>query len=744
MHCPYCDQEHPEGIRFCPTTGHELAIATFCTNCGTEIDMSWKVCPNCGGPVNAANSLNSARSKPVLQLKRFPSQILILSVLFLSIIVLGIVIYSRSNHETVTQPEATLIAVPSAVTEGSTTEEYRDAWLTPLPSLKLVELGTSNASALNSIGRLGRGIPQAISASPKGNQIAVGTTTGISIIDVQSYKEIVYIEENAKVTSVAYSPDGSRLTAGLSDGRIVIYDAGNSVLMMEIPYLASFPYYDPNNADYDVIAAFTLDGQYVIGSLESPYYAASVDAFDPASGEKRFSFSAVNPIFGIDCSLDGQYIAVGSAPVSILNAATGEVVQTVSGVNGQIGQVKFDADAKSLAVGTQDNGIFVWDLGSQSIIEHISNQQLQIGTLYHMDFAPDGRGIIFHDDENDIGLYNLETDQLVWSRKTSDLPIYALELDKNSNLVISGGMDGQIRFLSLSNGQEIKQLRSGHRNTGDLDFSPDGSLLAAGHERRIEVWRMPDGLLITELPGASSGLLAFNPNGRSIAVDRGDGVVNLLQLRDGSLIGRFKGGKGIARAIDFLQGGQILASAFDDPIVALESAVDGKIIKDFPGASEPIAASPDGSILAFSSSKDGAPAVALFDTQSGQIVEEIVGDGSFSFRDISFNAEGKLLAAGGGYPGTIVVWDLSTKTEIFRVDDMPANSLAFSPSDPWLLASSSGDGLLRFWDIKNNQMIKEIAAGSNCYETCLAFSPDGKLLVTGSEDGSIRLWGVAE
>ncbi len=518
-------------------------------------------------------------------MRRHPEQILILSVILISITILTIAIYTRPHDGSGTpQPETSAVAAPSAATGGSTAEEYAGAWLTPLSTLELAELSTSNASALSSIGRLGRGIPRAISESPKGNQIAVGTTTGISVIDMQSSREILYIEEHAKVASVSYSPDGSRLVAGLSDGRLVVHDADSGALRTDIQYLSSSPFYDPSSADYDLIAAFALDGQYVIGSLESPYFATSVDAFDAASGEKRFSFPPSNPISDVDCSVDGQYIAVGSAPITILNGATGEVLWTVNGVEGQVGQVKFSADAKSLAIATRDNGIYVWDPNSESVIKHISAQQLQVETVDHMDFAGDGKEIVFNDDSN-IGLFSLETDQLIWHVKTSDDPIYALELKESPDMVISGGMDGLIRFLSVSDRKEIKTLRSGYRKMGDLDFSPDSTLLGAGHWEKVDLWRVPSGILQTELPGGSSGLLAFSPNGKNIAVDRGDGLINLWDLETGSIIGQFKGGRGMATAIDFLQGGEILASAFDDPVVALESVSEGKIIIDFPGSS---------------------------------------------------------------------------------------------------------------------------------------------------------------
>jgi double zinc ribbon protein len=52
MRCPHCGQEHPDSTIFCPTTGRKLIATRYCSNCGAEIQESWRVCPKCGTPVD--------------------------------------------------------------------------------------------------------------------------------------------------------------------------------------------------------------------------------------------------------------------------------------------------------------------------------------------------------------------------------------------------------------------------------------------------------------------------------------------------------------------------------------------------------------------------------------------------------------------------------------------------------------------------------------------------------------------
>jgi hypothetical protein len=63
MHCPYCNQEHPNKTVFCPTTGKKIGALLYCTNCGTEVQPSWKVCPKCGTPIGNAHTAGSVQRR---------------------------------------------------------------------------------------------------------------------------------------------------------------------------------------------------------------------------------------------------------------------------------------------------------------------------------------------------------------------------------------------------------------------------------------------------------------------------------------------------------------------------------------------------------------------------------------------------------------------------------------------------------------------------------------------------------
>ena len=65
-------------------------------------------------------------------------------------------------------------------------------------------------------------------------------------------------------------------------------------------------------------------------------------------------------------------------------------------------------------------------------------------------------------------------------------------------------------------------------------------------------------------------------------------------------------------------------------------------------------------------------------------------------------------------------------------------SLAFAP-DSRVLASSSEDGTVRFWNTADGHVMRQLTGGNGpIWE--IAFSPDGQLLATGAQDGTVGLW----
>jgi WD40 repeat protein len=162
------------------------------------------------------------------------------------------------------------------------------------------------------------------------------------------------------------------------------------------------------------------------------------------------------------------------------------------------------------------------------------------------------------------------------------------------------------------------------------------------------------------------------------------------------------------------------------------------------GAVGPIAFSPDGKILVTSS--DGQ--VRLWDVATQRQIGHLFAAGGLG-GPIAFSRDGNMLAVGSP-DGTVRLWDLATRRQIgtpITVGPQVVYSVSFSPDGkvlttgssylPSNLAFGSEDGTARLWDVATGQQIGSALSGG-----LAVFAPDGTTLVTNGGDTAAHLWSV--
>src|SRR5262249_38595368 len=154
-------------------------------------------------------------------------------------------------------------------------------------------------------------------------------------------------------------------------------------------------------------------------------------------------------------------------------------------------------------------------------------------------------------------------------------------------------------------------------------------------------------------------------------------------------------------------------------------------------------------------SKGGDAVIRLWDVPTGNQLRVLQGNDGESFASLFFSPDNKTLASEPGMGGEKVVrlWDVASGKLLHKLEH-PADILAVSLSpDGKTLASGGKDkkkgidgfkrdgnaSVVRLWDVATGKLLRTLE-GHQHFITALSYSPDGKVLASGSGDRTIRLW----
>lgn len=451
---------------------------------------------------------------------------------------------------------------------------------------------------------------------------------------------------------------------------------------------------------------------------------------------------------------NGTQLAVAtSIGVWLYDTSTDTELNLLSEGPDYVQTIAFSPDGSILATGgyLPSPPIRLWDADTGKLLGTLKGSE-DVVTLA---FSPDGTMLASSGEWPDypIRLWDVATRQPRDTRFDNTGSPYAISFSPDGKTLVSGGRDNTVRLWDVQTG-ELKNRLKGHRDdVNAVIFSQDGEMFASGSDDgTVRLWNVRTGETVATLKGNTKFPeeirdLAFSPNGTTLASATTDEIW-LWDIDTKQIIRILEGHTWHVSALAFSPDGETLASAGWDWTLRLWDAGTGKLRKTFgehTSAVNTIAFSPDGKTLASASwglirlwSTRGVP-LRLWYARTGEPLENFIYHIDY-VRTVVFSPDGKHLAS-GGYDSRLRLWEANTGNHIFTLRG-GGSAVAFSPDGKLIASEYGGDNIVStigLWDVRTGEL-RQVLKRHYAPLTCIAFSPDGKTLVSASRDSEIVLW----
>ncbi|MYF54797.1 sigma-70 family RNA polymerase sigma factor, partial [Candidatus Poribacteria bacterium] len=626
--------------------------------------------------------------------------------------------------------------------------------------------------------RFGKGGINVIQFSPDGRQLAVGSSIGVWLYDVETEKELSMFPGKCKF--ITFSPDG-RFLANIVSGQVTqLWEVATG---QKVSYNAPLPKAS--------VIRFSEDGKTLFAlSVKGD----SICQLDVKTGEMNVQQIEGRTVedYRAHFAITHDKFAVGTeTTIELWDTTTGEIMSTLKG-NISLLALEFSPDGTRLAsagINNETIPLQLWDTDSKES----TLLQKHTGWVNVLAFSPDGKMLASGGTDKSVQLWDIATGKPLTTFTGHTSGITTLTFSPDNCTLVSGSADGTVRFWNIKTEILLPTRITGHTMYVEAAamFKDNITLASVAYDEVISLWD------VRTLQKTSSHILqktdiypdrhqnwfsasAFSPDGTKIisAGVKGDRpfpettmeyahepLVRLNDVKTGRELGTLatQGGSSI---VTFSPDGK--TTAFDDfgKIRVWNTETNGNFDISLPDITimyqnnnhnfkskiSTLVFSPDGKKLVSGTmggkvqmwdAKTGVPLALLFTGKEPELTgepDEFVINYKEGIQTLAFSPNGKLLAMASNkqirlieIKEQITFKEVSHGTRTFGV-----KTFVFSPDNRVLVAGLNSNRI-ELWDTNTGEKLTTLEGHTATVHT-LVFSPDGKTLVSTGNDGTILLW----
>jgi WD40 repeat protein len=604
----------------------------------------------------------------------------------------------------------------------------------------------------------------AVRFAPDGHLFTAGRDRALKRWDLTTGNSVVDASLPGPVTAIAGTADGARIAVVCSPS-IFVFDGATMQRQTSFKIVAQ----SRNDAMVQCLA-YSPDGSTLaIGCTDGLGGAGEVHLWDMKAGRERIVLPASkNGIRSLAFSPDGKTVAATADEfIKLWDAGAPGQPRLLSGHSAEVLAVAFSPDGKSLASGGADRSIRLWDVKAGQNTDVLEGHQDRVVNLA---YTPDSRYLASSGFDRAVRLWEVATGaqravleptlfngaigsvafNADGTRLAATLPEGAVKVWDTAKALTRPSGEAA-RVIAPATPEELGTLDGQAMEKHVLLFAPDGTSLAVSSNGVLRLWPVPKLAAPTTRPGHATAIsaLAYSHDRKTLAAAAG-AFVYLRDASSGKLRRTFR----LAHSV-WKEGTEIQAVAFapDDSMLALGVGLNnnqhpGEIhLWDLKADRETAFCTahpqrvvslgylPDGKTLVSA----GGKVVKLWDVnplKERQVLTGHVG----TVEGLALAPDGKTFATVGD-DQLVFVWDADkgVPRAVLEGHAHLIRGVAYSP-DGRLLATAGGDGF-RLWDTATGEpraTIPQVFDGRAATTVALT----GKILAAVLPDGKVKLWDV--